>query len=99
MVADAGSTRLGAWTVEIQYDATAMKVATCTGENGSLCNPDAAAGVIRITGASAAGLTGQRTLAAMSFEPAGKVARAQKPTLTIGTLTDAEGNPLAYTQP
>ena len=47
---------LGAWTVDVKYDPKAVRVVSCAGVVGSVCNPAYAPGVVRIVGASSGGL-------------------------------------------
>ena len=88
---DAGSAGLGAWTVEVTYDPNAVKVASCQPAAGSLCNTNAAPGVVRITGASATGLSGDAALATLSFEGLGRGGRESAFGVTPITLADPAG--------
>ncbi len=58
---------LGAWSVDIQYDAAVVSADSCIAEQGGVCNPAFAAGVVRFTGASAGGLEGDTKLAGITF--------------------------------
>lgn len=58
---------LGAWSIDIQYDAAVVSADSCVAEQGGVCNPAFAAGVVRFTGASAGGLEGDTTLAGITF--------------------------------
>ncbi len=58
---------LGAWSVDILFDTAVISAESCTAEQGGVCNPDFAAGVVRFTGASAGGLQGDTVLAGITF--------------------------------
>ncbi len=58
---------LGAWTVDVQYDSAVIFALSCTAEQGGFCNQNFADGVVRFTGASAAGLLGDTKLAGITF--------------------------------
>lgn len=77
---------LGSWTLDIDYDPETATVAACAGESGSICNAGFAAGTIRITGASAAGLGGGQRLAQITFEGSGALRLANV------DLTDVQGD-------
>jgi hypothetical protein len=63
-----GAPGLGAWTVDISYDTSVVSVTDCAPEEGGVCNPEYADGVVRITGASASGLEGDTVLGTITFE-------------------------------
>ena len=90
-----GTQALGAWSIDISYDAKAVKITGCKTAGGSICNPSAAPGVLRIVGASATGLTGMQTLATVSYEAIGQ--SSATPRLTSATLADPQGETLTAT--
>lgn len=59
---------LGAWTLDIHYDSSAITATSCTPEQGGVCNPNYRADVVRLTGATAGGLEGDSTLGSIEFE-------------------------------
>jgi hypothetical protein len=63
-----GGVGLGAWTVDISYDADQVSVVSCSPQQGGVCNPAFSADSVRITGASASGLIGNTTLGSITFE-------------------------------
>ena len=64
-----GGIGLGAWTVDISYDSSAVSVVSCAPEQGGVCNPNYVAGSeVRITGASAGGVIGDKLLGTITFE-------------------------------
>lgn len=63
-IADPG---LGAWSVDIVYDADVLAVEGCAPENGSVCNAAFAENTVRVTGATASGLEGDAVLASIDF--------------------------------
>ena len=58
---------LGAWSVDVEYDSAIIFALSCDAEQGGVCNPNFADGVVRFTGASAAGLLGDTKLATITF--------------------------------
>ena len=58
---------LGAWEIGITYDAFVVTVLSCSESSGSVCNANFASGRVQVTGASAGGLTGDATLASITF--------------------------------
>ena len=79
----------------MRYDPKAETVVTCEAVNGGACNPSFGAGTVRITGASAAGLSGMQTLAEITFEPTGHAKATSPLTLVATTLTDPAGIAMA----
>ena len=94
VTAKALSGTLGAWTVDVSYDRKSVKIAGCKAATGSVCNVAFAEGIVRISGASASGLSGQQTLATLTVEGIGSSDRASPLKLSVETLTSAEGEPL-----
>jgi hypothetical protein len=68
LTADVEDPGLGAWTVDISYDPDVVSVVSCEPEQGGVCNPEFADDAVRITGASASGITGAESLGAITFE-------------------------------
>jgi len=64
---DAGAPGLGAWQIEVDYDANVLTPTTCTAGLGGICNMNFAPGTVAIVGASANGLRGTVTLATLGF--------------------------------
>ncbi|MCH8009159.1 MAG: hypothetical protein IIC91_09865 [Chloroflexi bacterium] len=58
---------LGAWTLDISYDNTVVTATECIGLAGSVCNPVFDEHTVRVTGASASGLTGTNELGTITF--------------------------------
>ena len=58
---------LGAWTIDLTYDAALLTALACIPEHGGVCNPMFDPGVVRVTGASAGGVAGDNTLASITF--------------------------------
>lgn len=83
---------LGAWTVELTYDPSVVQVTSCTMTIGSaVCNAGYKTGVIRLAGASSAGLAGTQTLATVTFTAVGKANSLTKVDVAVPTLADATG--------
>ncbi len=68
LTANVGDPGLGAWTLDISYDVDVASVGDCEPEEGGVCNPAFADGVVRITGASANGLDGDTLLGTITFD-------------------------------
>lgn len=92
---------LGAWTVDITYDASKVSVGTCTPNASGVCNAHYGANVVRITGASATGLTGDTSLGTIQFtQTAATAAACSSSTLTLAASVFADatiGAPAAIT--
>lgn len=58
---------LGAWTVDITYDSTAVAAVSCNPLQG-VCNANFAAETVRFTGAVATGLEGDTTIGSITFQ-------------------------------
>ncbi len=59
---------LGAWEIGITYDPSVVTPLSCSESSGSVCNANFASNRVQIVGASAGGLTGDATLASITFE-------------------------------
>jgi hypothetical protein len=66
-VEDVTAPGLGAWTIDIAYDSTAVAAIACNPQQG-VCNADYAAETVRFTGAVANGLVGDTTLGSITFQ-------------------------------
>ena len=83
---------LGAWTMDISYDPVVLTALACIPEHGGVCNPMFDVGVVRVTGASAGGVAGDKTLATITFRC--NVEGSSALTLNVPLLVDATiGNP------
>ena len=58
---------LGAWTIDITYDHDVASVVECLPQQGGVCDLDRGVGSLRVTGASAAGVTRDTVLASITF--------------------------------
>ncbi len=67
-VTDVGGEGLGAWTVDISYDTDLLTATDCTAEQGGVCNENYPGDLVRITGASAGGISGDKSLGSITFE-------------------------------
>jgi hypothetical protein len=84
-----GPPGLGAWTIDIAYDATVLSVVECDEDAGSVCNPQYPhiEDTVRVTGAGGVGQQGDIRLATVTFSCD---AEGSSPlVLTVGVLTDA----------
>ncbi len=78
---------LGAWSIDVSYDATRVSVAACVAEQGGVCNPAFGPNTVRFTGSSNSGLVGATKLAAITFSCDAKGAGPL--TLNVNVLVDA----------
>ncbi len=67
-VADVGGDGLGAWTIDITYDNSLLTATDCGAEQGGVCNENFTDDSVRVTGASAGGLSGDTSLGSITFE-------------------------------
>ena len=92
--AKARTASLGAWTIDVGYDSKVVKVTACKASDGSVRNPGFAPGMVRIAGASAAGLTGVQTLASITLSVIGTKNGTNPLWLAAIQLADIDGKPL-----
>lgn len=86
---------LGAWTIDISYDADVVTPTDCDGgDANSVCNIDYAPGeAVRVTGASAQGIDTEKVLGNITFMCADTAGDTDL-TATLNVLADATiGNP------
>ena len=86
-VADVGGSGLGAWTVDISYDNSVLSATDCTAEQGGVCNAGFTDSSVRITGASAGGLSGDKVLGGITFSCSGEGESAL--TIDLSVFADA----------
>ena len=67
-VADVGGDGLGAWTIDITYDNSLLTATDCSAEQGGVCNENFTDDSVRVTGASAGGISGDTSLGSITFE-------------------------------
>lgn len=67
-VSGLGGEGLGAWTVDISYDNSLLTATDCTAEQGGVCNENFSDDSVRITGASAGGISDDTSLGSITFE-------------------------------
>ncbi|MCH8007369.1 MAG: dockerin type I repeat-containing protein [Chloroflexi bacterium] len=58
---------LGAWTIDVYYNADLVNLVECGAEHGGICNPEFKSNAARITGSAAQGLTGEFVLGSLWF--------------------------------
>jgi hypothetical protein len=83
-----GSSGLGAWEIGILYDPALVTPTSCSPQQGGVCNLSFASNQIQVVGASASGLTGDTTLANITFE-CGASEGTSPLTLVVSVLADA----------
>lgn len=68
VIAEATDPGIGAWAVDIDYDAELLTLSEClTAFALALCNPEVAPGTVRLVGADAQGLTGTVVMGILVF--------------------------------
>ena len=89
---------LGAWTVDVIYDPTVVKVTGCTATAANaLCNATFASNTIRLTGVSVSGLTGTQTLANITFTAVASKGSSSAVSVGLRTFANATGAPIKAT--
>ena len=58
---------LGAWTIDVYYNADLVNLVECGAEHDGICNPEFAGNAARIAGSRAEGLKGEFVLASLWF--------------------------------
>lgn len=58
---------LGAWTIDVYYNADLVNLVECGAEHGGICNPEFEGNAARIAGSRAEGLKGEFVLASLWF--------------------------------
>ena len=86
-VSDVGGVGLGAWTLDISYDSSLLTASDCTAEQGGVCNENFTSDSVRVTGASAGGLSGDKVLGSITFDCDGEGESAL--TLAVSVFADA----------
>ncbi len=94
-----GGIGLGAWTVDISYDSDQVSVVSCAPEQGGVCNPNYVPdSEVRITGASAGGVIGDKLLGSITFECADSAGTSDLG-LSVEVFADATiGSPADITE-
>ena len=89
---------LGAWTIDVAYDAAIVSATACEGTETSACNTHLDDHTVRLAGAAAVGLQGDVTLMTLTFQC--NAAGTSPLTVNIELLADATiGNPLPIDAP
>lgn len=79
---------LGAWTVDVLYDTSLLTLTDCEAlQAASVCNPEFASDILRIVGATAAGLEGDTEIGRLAFQ----CNAAGEGTLALSIVTLADG--------
>ena len=69
---DVGSPGVGAWTLDVAYDASVITPTACQAEQGGICNESFGQGIVRVAGVSVGGLVGTTGLAHITFRCLGE---------------------------
>jgi hypothetical protein len=89
---DIGAPGLGAWSIDVVYDPSAVSVVGCTPQAGSICNTGYAANTVRVVGATSSGNVGDTVLATITFSCDGEGSSGLK--VVAEEFADAtEGSP------
>ena len=78
-----GEPGVGAWTIDIQYDNTALSILGCEPHPTGVCNATFSDNLARFTGASASGLVGEVTLGTATFECIAKGVSSLEPIISV----------------
>lgn len=92
-------TQLGAVTLDVQYDSTALTLDSCTAPDETrfdslVCNMEMT-GTVRIAALSTAGITGNATIAELTFHQSGSSGKTEELAVTVVTFVDVEANPIS----
>lgn len=91
IIATATDPGVGAWTIDVEYDADLLTLKECRPADGlALCNPDFGERTVRFAGASAEGVKGSAVLGGLTFV-AGETEGAAKLHVSISQLADPGG--------
>ena len=96
------STKLGALTVAVHYDAALLTLQTCAAPPASqfdslLCNTESA-GTARVAALSSTGITGDAVVAELVFQSAGAIGQVSPLTLTVETFVDIDATPIGVSR-
>ncbi len=86
-VEDVGGEGLGAWTIDISYDNSLLTATDCSAEQGGVCNENFSDDSVRVTGASAGGISGDTSLGSITFECDGEGTSSL--TISLSVFADA----------
>ncbi|HEV8573270.1 MAG TPA: hypothetical protein VGR43_01040, partial [Dehalococcoidia bacterium] len=90
LVAEAPSAGLDGWEIDVQYDNALLNAAACASHPKGLCDKDFSSGTVRSSGNPDETLTGQLTLAAISFQATGPAGQCSSLTVQAVTFVDPE---------
>ncbi len=91
-------TKLGAVTVDLQYDATLLALQSCLASTATrfdslVCNTEEA-GHVRIAALATAGISGNGVFAELTFQSNGDIGRASELLITVETFVDVNAVPI-----
>jgi hypothetical protein len=87
---------VAAVTIDVQYNNTVVDATACTQSSGGLvCNVNYAPDKVLVTGASAYGVTGNITLAEITFRAIGQPGQCSALDVQIVTFADPNGEPIS----
>ena len=90
-----GAAPVGAWAVDLAYDAAVVRPVGCSPTSGGLCNLSYAPGVVRLAGTSVSGLVGDGALGSVQFAAVGAAGSSGAVTAHAVSLITTEGAPLS----
>ncbi len=92
IIAAATAPGIGAWIVDVEYDADLLTLKECRPAEGvALCNPDYGDHAVRFVGAAAGGVKGSAVLGGLTFD-AGATEGTANLRVSIIQLADPEGS-------
>ena len=96
VTADVADTAVGAGTIELHYDPAVLEPTACQADpdnkfNLAICNPDYAAGVVKFTLASTGGVSGDMTLATVTFRAIGEPGDSSVLSASAPTFSNTDG--------
>ncbi len=98
------TTKVGAVTVDLNYPASDLTLTSCAAPkpnrfDSMVCNP-AESGRVRISALSSAGISGEATIANLTFQSEARIGEQLSIPVVVETFADPDGTPVAVsTQP
>lgn len=93
VVADAPALGLGSWDLDVTYDQAAVSVSTCVPHFAGVC-AFSTPGTVDIIGFVGTPLTGEQTMATITFDVVGTEGQSSAVAITVVDFYDGIGDPL-----
>ncbi|MGI8550049.1 MAG: dockerin type I repeat-containing protein, partial [Dehalococcoidia bacterium] len=90
--AQAPTTGLAAWNIDVTFDRSVLAITGCSFPPGDGCNPVSGPGAARVMGSAGPPLTGTQILATLSFRATGAVGSSSPLVVTVNSLIDGNSS-------